>query len=292
MGIGSEFRKFGRKFEDTSRRAAKYTFAAGGAMMGGSAGAKAGYQIGSMFDDRKPQARQTGTDLGKLRRDAVANGFNPLTVLRATGGQGFYRDQVPMGRLSSDAFFNAFDAYDNYKNKNAPVIEEPKITGKDILAPVKVSNGKLNSDQNTAIYDVVQDPVTYEFVTDGDSVFSAKQKSLDHVWVDPWGKKWRLPTEEMEWGNLILGGFLKTLAGSYHVGDITGKALREKLGKTFGWYGYKAEKKTKGNTIEQLKKLQNQMNYKSGAISQKTLGTIRNLSSEDQKFVDFMKAQF
>ena len=232
MGFGTKFRQALRSFEDESRRMAKYTLAAGGAMMGGAQGAAAGYQIGSSLDDRKLQARQTGTDLGKLRRNAIANGFNPLTVLRATGGQGFYRDQVPMGRLSSDAFFNAFDAYDKHKNKNAPVIEEPTITGKDILAPVIFSNGKLNSDHSTAIYDVVQDPVTYEFVTDGNSVFSANQKSLDHVWVDPWGRKWRLPTEEMEWGNLLLGGMLKTLAGSYHIGDITGKALREKLGKT------------------------------------------------------------
>lgn len=120
MGIGSELRKFGREFEDISRRGAKYTLAAGGAMIAGPSGAKAGYQIGSFFDDRKPQAQQYGTDLGKLRSEALANGFNPLTVLRATGGQGFYRDHIPMGRLSSDAFFNAFDAYDNYKNnKNA-----------------------------------------------------------------------------------------------------------------------------------------------------------------------------
>ncbi len=291
MGLGSKFRQAMRSFEDESRRMAKYTLAAGGAMMGGASGAAAGYQFGSALDDRK-YSQQSGTDLGKLRRNAIANGFNPLTVLRATGGQGFYHDQVPMGRLSSDAFFNAFDAYERNQNKNAPVIEEPKMTGKEILAPVKKSNGKLNSDQNTAIYDVVQEPITLEYVTDGNSVFSAIQKSLDHVWVDPWGRKWRLPTEEMEPGNLLLGGILKTLAGSYHVGDITGKALRKKLGKTFGWYGYKAEKKTKGNAIEQLTKLQNQMNYKSGAISQKALGTLRNLSPEDQKFVDYMKAQF
>lgn len=121
MGIGSELRKFGREFEDISRRGAKYTLAAGGAMIAGPSGAKAGYQIGSFFDDRKPQAQQYGTDLGKLRSEALANGFNPLTVLRATGGQGFYRDQVPMGRLSSDAFFNAFDAI---QHKNLSTTED------------------------------------------------------------------------------------------------------------------------------------------------------------------------
>jgi len=150
MGLGSAFRKFGRQFEDMSRRGAKYTFAAGGAMMGGPSGARAGYEFGSMFDDRKPQARQTGTDLGKLRRDAVANGFNPLTVLRATGGQGFYHDQVIMGRLSSDAFFNAFDAYDNYKNKNTSVIDptavrpvDPKLSESIAVADPHITQPKV-----------------------------------------------------------------------------------------------------------------------------------------------------
>jgi len=142
MGIGSDFRKLGRKFEDVSRRTAKYTFAAGGAMMGGSAGAQAGYQFGSALDDRK-YSQQSGTDLGKLRRDAVANGFNPLTVLRATGGQGFYHDQVPMGRLSSDAFFNAFDAYERNQNKNASVIEEP-------VDPYKPMDGYLDPEKKVS----------------------------------------------------------------------------------------------------------------------------------------------
>jgi hypothetical protein len=124
MGFGAKFRQAMRSFEDESRRMAKYTFAVGGAMYGGVGGAKAGYEFGSSLDDRKPQPQKTGTDLGKLRSEATANGFNPLTVLRSTGGQGFYRDQVPMGRLSSDAFFNAFDAYDNYKNKNTSTTED------------------------------------------------------------------------------------------------------------------------------------------------------------------------
>ena len=89
MGFGTKFRQALRSYEDETRRMAKYTLAVGGAMLGGPQGAAAGYQIGSSLDDRKPQARQTGTDLGKLRSEATANGFNPLTVLRATGGQGF-----------------------------------------------------------------------------------------------------------------------------------------------------------------------------------------------------------
>jgi hypothetical protein len=50
-----------------------------------------------------------GTDLGKLRREAEANGFNPLTVLRATGGQGFKQNvSMGSGALASASFFNAF----------------------------------------------------------------------------------------------------------------------------------------------------------------------------------------
>jgi hypothetical protein len=69
------------------------------------------------------QARQnTGTDLAKLRKEATVNGFNPLTVLRATGGQGFTRDP-DVGKLASSAFYNSFskgigDAYYNNMTLN------------------------------------------------------------------------------------------------------------------------------------------------------------------------------
>ena len=45
-------------------------------------------------------------DLAKLRREAEQNGFNPLTVLRATGGQGSTKG--PTGNLASGAFFQTF----------------------------------------------------------------------------------------------------------------------------------------------------------------------------------------
>jgi len=45
-------------------------------------------------------------DLEKLRREAEENGFNPLTVLRATGGQGSTKG--PSGGLASGAFFSTF----------------------------------------------------------------------------------------------------------------------------------------------------------------------------------------
>lgn len=45
-------------------------------------------------------------DLEKLRLEAEENGFNPLTVLRATGGQGSTKG--PSGGLASGAFFSTF----------------------------------------------------------------------------------------------------------------------------------------------------------------------------------------
>lgn len=40
------------------------------------------------------QAKASQLDLGKLRREAEQNGFNPLTVLGATGGVGFNQDYI------------------------------------------------------------------------------------------------------------------------------------------------------------------------------------------------------
>lgn len=47
--------------------------------------------LGAMRDRKQ----QPGLDLAKLRRDSKANGFNPLTVLRMTGGAGFTTTPSP-----------------------------------------------------------------------------------------------------------------------------------------------------------------------------------------------------
>ena len=236
----------------------------------------------------RKKKKDSGTDLGKLRRDAVANGFNPLTVLRATGGQGFYKNEIPMGRLSSDAFFNTFDRIKQRNYNKLPPVIEPKMTGKEILAPVKLSNGKLNSDHKTAIYDVRQDPITLEYVTDGNSVFSAKQKPALFVEVDHRGNKWRFPWEDLEWDQVTLGAYKWVLQEAYYQGDRIGKNMRKKLGKMFGIYGYKADKQTIGNTIEQLDKLQKQMTIKNKTpqLSTQQFNTIRGLTNNARKTQD------
>lgn len=55
------------------------------------------------------------TDLVKLRNEAERAGFNPLTALRATGGQGFQKGYA--GGLSSANFYNALgNGITNYNN--------------------------------------------------------------------------------------------------------------------------------------------------------------------------------
>jgi hypothetical protein len=77
----------------------------------------------------KQQAQASQTDLKKLRDDAQAAGFNPLTVLRATGGQGFNKGSS--GALASATFWgnfanagvsalNEFDPY-NQKRKQLDI---------------------------------------------------------------------------------------------------------------------------------------------------------------------------
>lgn len=56
--------------------------------------------LGGLFGKKKSSAQ--GVDYAKLRRDAEAAGFNPLTALLAGGGAGYQREFNP--ELSSDAF--------------------------------------------------------------------------------------------------------------------------------------------------------------------------------------------
>ncbi len=223
MGWKDEVKKAGSKITRESRRAAKYTLAAGGAMVGGATGAKLGYQIGDSFDDRNKQKQQSGTDLGKLRADAVANGFNPLTVLRATGGQGYYKNQVPMGRLSSDAFFNAFDAYDNYKKQNLPTGNEIRttISSNEILGTINLdNNGKLNSNQNLGKYEFIQDPVTRKGVTaEGFGTTSAENKPMWGTFETRHGKRVTFPFTEFEADQMLTQGAFNLFMEATHFRD-------------------------------------------------------------------------
>jgi len=68
--------------------------------------AAAGLGALGAYKSAKAMRGANDLDLEKLRREAEQNGFNPLTVLRATGGQGSTKG--PSGGLSSGAFFKTF----------------------------------------------------------------------------------------------------------------------------------------------------------------------------------------
>jgi len=78
-------------------------------------------------------------DLEKLRREAEENGFNPLTVLRATGGQGSTKG--PSGNLSSGAFFQTFA-------QGIPSILEANYNKK--MKAAQLENINLQNEQMTA----------------------------------------------------------------------------------------------------------------------------------------------
>ena len=62
--------------------------------------------VGAKASADAARASKKGTDLKKLRKEAEAAGFNPLTVLRATGGQGFNKGSS--GALASASFWSSF----------------------------------------------------------------------------------------------------------------------------------------------------------------------------------------
>ena len=68
--------------------------------------AAAGLGALGAYKSAKAMRGANDLDLQKLRREAEQNGFNPLTVLRATGGQGSTKG--PSGNLASGAFFQTF----------------------------------------------------------------------------------------------------------------------------------------------------------------------------------------
>lgn len=74
-----------------------------GAFAGSSAGQAVFGVAGQALSQRaqmKAQAQAGQFDLARLRVDAIANGFNPLTVFNAMGGSGFYTGPGVPGLLS------------------------------------------------------------------------------------------------------------------------------------------------------------------------------------------------
>jgi len=202
MGFGTTFqklimkpsRKMGRQLEDY----VKTTY------MGDPNG----------IEGLRRKRQDNGTDLGKLRSEALANGFNPLTVLRATGGQGFYKNEIPMGRLSSDAFFNTFDRIKQRKYNDLPPVIEPNyslVEGKGKLQDIMDNNKKLNKQRNIG-REIIPGPIEYDVFEDGDGLTKSTKVTgmlrpvIDHRGVQ---RNWVADPEEM---NVITGSLFWTAA--------------------------------------------------------------------------------
>ncbi len=74
--------------------------------------------LGGLFGKKK--AKAPGVDYVKLRNDAQAAGFNPLTALMAGGGAGYQREFSPdlaSGAFISDALSRGVDTYFDLKNQ-------------------------------------------------------------------------------------------------------------------------------------------------------------------------------
>lgn len=100
----------------------------------------------------KQQAKSSQTDLKKLRDDAKAAGFNPLTVLRATGGQGFNKGSS--GALASATFWgnfanagvSALNDFDPYKQKRKDLdLQQAQASLGNTLASTRLMESQSNS---------------------------------------------------------------------------------------------------------------------------------------------------
>jgi len=227
-------------------------------------------------------------DFDSVIRDAEKAGINPLTALRTAGANsrvtstttqvGRTRYVSPLlssmpSRNFTDVIGDAFKGYQSFQrgqinlqkegleiqylknqvaNSMPNLVNNNTINSADILDPVaKYTNGKLNSSNSNAIYDVIQTPVTLDFVQTEKGIVSAEQKSMLSVYVDPWGNKWRLPGEELELSNLLGAGAVTAVAGASKYMRDAGNFIQD--------LGTKYRDKRYNTEVNLLQKLQNQM---------------------------------
>jgi len=102
--------------------------------------------------DKEPNPNAGKLDLGYLRAEAERNGFNPLTVLRATGGQGSTYSNEP-ARLSSGDFWKVFNQKTQTETRE-PVLQkeqqQDKYANFERFIPVKVGNEMKQLDKTVA----------------------------------------------------------------------------------------------------------------------------------------------
>ena len=223
-------------------------------------GAIASAAIGALGARKTAKAMQGANDLdlAKLRREAEQNGFNPLTVLRATGGQGSTKG--PSGNLASGAFFQTFaqgipsilEANYNKKMKQAQLtninLQNQEIFSKlnglntvrttisptEVLGTAKLDSNQIlnnkSTSQNLGIYKFEQDPVSRETVTaKGFGSVSAKIKPTWGNFELRNGKRIPLPFTEFEADQMLTQGAFNLFMEAIDIRD-------QALSKVSNWW--------------------------------------------------------
>jgi len=236
-------------------------------------GAIASAAIGALGARKTAKAMQGANDLdlAKLRREAEQNGFNPLTVLRATGGQGSTKG--PSGNLASGAFFQTFaqgipsilESNYNKKMKQAQLTNinlqnqemlaklnglntvRTTISPSEVLGTAKLdSNLILNNkstSQNLGIYKFEQDPVSRETVTaKGFGSVSAKIKPTWGNFELRNGKRIALPFTEFEADQMLTQGSFNLFMEAIDIRD-------QALSKVSNWWNSSKKDGTPMNEI-------------------------------------------
>lgn len=240
----------------------------------------------SAFGARKTAKAMQGAndlDLAKLRREAEQNGFNPLTVLRATGGQGSTKG--PSGNLASGAFFQTFaqgipsilEANYNKKMKQAQLtninLQNQEILAKlnglntvrttispsEVLGTAKLDSNQIlnnkSTSQNLGIYKFEQDPVSRETVTaKGFGSVSAKIKPTWGNFELRSGKRIPLPFTEFEADQMLTQGAFNLFMEAIDIRD-------QALSKVSNWWN--SAKKDEIPMSEIVKKVNSQKIIKS-----------------------------
>lgn len=97
--------------------------------------------------NKKQGGQATGLDLQKLRDEAISAGFNPLTVLAATGGGGYQRVLSPFGDVASMMVRRA----ELVGQMSGSVIETAGYLGEAISSGVGSYFGQRNIDSANAL---------------------------------------------------------------------------------------------------------------------------------------------
>lgn len=173
-------------------------------------------QVAGLFGKKN---RQPTLNLRKLRNDAINNGFHPLTVLQATGGQGFHTGGGP-NKLATFAESAAgmADVLQNYASfKTAQEESDARI--RLIDAETKAAEGRISAGKAPTAFVPLSaenralDQVTPQFQTwndvpyirvynvDGTS-FQVKKLVADRLQLKE-GDVWIAEDTEAVWGDIV-----------------------------------------------------------------------------------------